>query len=68
MYNLLINSIKESNKLEMTQRNILNNNELKYFYDSRKKFDKVISDIMGPDVHLHDISGESDDVDELMLQ
>ena len=52
----------------MAQRNILNNNELKYFYDSRKKFDKVISDIMGPDVHLHDISGESEDNEELLME
>ena len=45
----------------MSQRNILNNNELKYFYDSRKKFDKVISEIMGPDVHLHDLSENSEE-------
>lgn len=42
----------------MADKGLLNKNELKYFYDSRKKFDKVITDIMGSDIHLHDISGD----------
>lgn len=51
-----------------TQKNYLSNNELKYFYDSRKKFNKVISDIMGPDIHLYDISDDSDNLDDLLPQ
>ena len=37
---------------------LLNKEELKYFLESRKKFDQVITDVLGPDIHLHEISDD----------
>ena len=52
----------------MAQRGLLNQTELKYFYETRKKFDQVITDIMGPDVHLHDISDSDHDIEDFLSQ
>ena len=34
---------------------LLNKSELQYFLESRRKFDKLITDIMGPDFQLNDV-------------
>lgn len=39
---------------------ILNKADIGYFFENRKKFDQMITEIMGDDIHLHDISQDSD--------
>lgn len=39
--------------------NILTKNDFGDFYENRKKFDDLITDLLGADTHLHDISADN---------